>query len=536
MPWNSGVSFWEPGWCPPCTSKVKGVAMASRKLFISLLALTLIACARNEDGAPAAPATVRTMELAQPGISIARDAYVLARGGPMTEIAPLNTGGRIKDCRVSPALPAGLVLDTKYCVISGTPTVFQDEITYTVVAENQYGTSAIDIKLKVSQGLLEGLLETAFNSVGYKSSETVGATPILLAMIPQAEGKVLLGYSIATGHKWLRYNADGTKDATSLNVLGSSCYVILNPVGGEACELGAAMGLANGRLLVSYVGLTNNEVRVARYLSDGNRDNSFGTSGVAKVAGVTATAVPVRVRELTNGKTLLLVQLTSASAPSGSAPAVIRLNVNGSLDTGFGTGGIAFVAGLHHANSLDADSATGRVYVGGAVATLPADEALVVLKTDGTAETGAIPLAANSAEAHDLLFDSSARKVLVLTNTSGLETKLTRHNADGSVDTAFGAGGSVTRALGSDNVARRLRVDRWGNIFVIGNEGFGGNSYFTVTAFTAAGAELTGFGTAGVLNGVDPAAQEMTAAEFNAEGNLILAGLAAANAAVAVLK
>lgn len=506
--------------------------MASRRSLIPALALIgLLGCARTEESAPAAT-TVRSMELAEPGISVATDTYVLARGGPMTEIAPLNTGGRIKDCSISPALPTGLVLDKKYCVISGAPTGLQDQVTYTVVAANQYGTSSLELKIKVGQGILEGLFDTLFSGAGFASAEPVGATPSLRAMIPQSDGKILLGYSNATGHKWLRLNADGTKDSASLNLLGSSCFLILS----EACELGAATGLASGRTLVGYVGLTYNQLRIVRYLADGTRDTAFGTSGVTTLASPAATAVPEKMRVLADGKILVLVQLASSTAVSGAAPALVRLNANGSIDNGFGTGGVAFVAGLHHANSLDADAVTGKIFVGGAVAALPADEALVILGADGSAVAGPVTLAIGANDPHDLAFDASARKLLVVTSSASGGTHLARYNVDGALDAAFGAGGQVVRFLGADNVVRRVKVDRWGNIFVLGNEGFGTGSFFTVAAFDSAGAPLAGFAGAGLVRGLDPTAHLMAVAEFSAGGSLIIAGTSAANAAVAVLK
>lgn len=507
--------------------------MASRKLLISIFALIALAsCARTEDDAPAAGGTVRTMEFAQPGISIAQDQFSLPRGIVMGAISPLNTGGRIKNCVISPALPAGLVLDAKYCVISGTPSARQDETVYNVVADNQYGTSSIDLKITVTQGVLEGLLELAFNTFGYTSSENAGLMPEHAALIPQAEGKTLIAYGLAVGHKWLRFNADGTKNADPLNMLGAGCLSIL----GEACELGAATGLASGKLIVSYVGATYNQTRIVRYAADGTKDHTFGTAGVASLASPSTTAVPSRIRELANGKIVILVHLVSTSASAGWAPAVIRLNANGSFDNGFGSGGVAFVSGLHHADSMDVDTSSGKVYVGGALGALPADEAFVILADNGTVATAAATIATNSTEAHDLVFDSSLKKLIVLLNSAAGETRLLRFGADGAVDATFGSGGSVTRVQGGDYVARRVRLDRWGKIFVLGNQDFATSSRLRVDAFNQDGSVLGSFGTSGAMVGADPAAHLMTSAEFNSAGQLVVGGLATNNVAIAVLK
>lgn len=53
--------------------------------------------------------------------------------------APTNSGGGITGCTVSPALPAGLTLNTSTCRISGTPTAVSAATNYTVTPSNATG-------------------------------------------------------------------------------------------------------------------------------------------------------------------------------------------------------------------------------------------------------------------------------------------------------------------------------------------------------------------------------------------------------------
>ncbi|OYX23328.1 MAG: hypothetical protein B7Z06_10370, partial [Flavobacteriales bacterium 32-35-8] len=74
--------------------------------------------------------------LAYPNISYPQTDYTLYSGNAISLIIPSNTGGTITSWSISPALPAGLTLNTSSGVISGTPTDGFNETTFTITASN----------------------------------------------------------------------------------------------------------------------------------------------------------------------------------------------------------------------------------------------------------------------------------------------------------------------------------------------------------------------------------------------------------------
>lgn len=74
--------------------------------------------------------------LAYPNISYPQTDYTLYSGNAISSISPSNTGGTITSWSISPALPAGLTLNTSSGVISGTPTDGFNETTFIITASN----------------------------------------------------------------------------------------------------------------------------------------------------------------------------------------------------------------------------------------------------------------------------------------------------------------------------------------------------------------------------------------------------------------
>jgi hypothetical protein len=67
----------------------------------------------------------------------------------MTAVSPTVTG-TVSSYAVSPALPAGLALNTTTGVISGTPTAAQDSANYTVTATNIAGSTTFVVAITIA--------------------------------------------------------------------------------------------------------------------------------------------------------------------------------------------------------------------------------------------------------------------------------------------------------------------------------------------------------------------------------------------------
>ncbi len=83
-------------------------------------------------------------------------AIVYLQNQPITPNLPSSSGGPIKSYSVSPALPAGLDMDTGTGVISGTPTEIVAQAPYTVTASNDIGSISTTLQIKVAAASAAG--------------------------------------------------------------------------------------------------------------------------------------------------------------------------------------------------------------------------------------------------------------------------------------------------------------------------------------------------------------------------------------------
>ena len=78
---------------------------------------------------------------------------VYTKGTAITDNSPTSAGGDVVSYAISPALPAGLELDTTTGVISGNPSVLSTTATaYTVTATNSGGSTTARVTITVNDG------------------------------------------------------------------------------------------------------------------------------------------------------------------------------------------------------------------------------------------------------------------------------------------------------------------------------------------------------------------------------------------------
>jgi uncharacterized delta-60 repeat protein len=182
-----------------------------------------------------------------------------------------------------------------------------------------------------------GALDTSFGTGGFLSSNISSAGVVL-----QPDGKIVLAsalYNPATGTNSFttdRFNADGTADST----FGSGGVVTTYlPLGGG---FGGVTIQGDGKIVVSGTegGATTNGRYLLRYNPDGSLDATFGTGGTVAVRPPTGSfrnaqgvAVQADGKIIANGRFLDATQNVYFAA--------LRVNPDGSVDTGYGTGGWA---------------------------------------------------------------------------------------------------------------------------------------------------------------------------------------------------
>ncbi len=182
-----------------------------------------------------------------------------------------------------------------------------------------------------------------------------------------------------------------------------------------------------------------NSTGVRKFLPDGSADAAFGSGGIASLpSGILLSNFNV-LRVDTSGRVLVVAR----NFPAQDSSIVVRLQTDGSPDASFGSGGQVTIPGVPNWLALQAD---GKILVtadanGGGLVTRLLD--------DGTVDTsfagGQLQLAA---EAVGAITEQPDGKLLLLVDVTPLafesQTVVRRLNADGTLDTAFGTGGSAS--------------------------------------------------------------------------------------------
>ena len=364
-----------------------------------------------------------------------------------------------------------------------------------------------------------GLLDTSFGTSGLQSTQlSVSAYASsgtgARAMARQADGKLVVAGPAALDANGnplgpfaiARYNTDGSLD----NGFGIQGRFSAGPAYGIAS---AVLIDAAGRFLVvgtafdSPSSSSTSRVAIARFLSGGALDPTYGTNGVAlagfdDVSGALGAAIDASGR-------LVVTGFSSTFSRLAQGFLVARFDANGTPDSTFGQGGGAIftlgsaVAEFGRAVALDAQ---GRIVVAGSAATSGGGIArlLATGALDPAFGAGGKTLLGESfTQFNALALDGAGRVVLAGTHGNPGRMMAARLTEAGVADASFGTGGialagfPVTFPLMSSGWA--LQVDAAGRVLVGGESGPSNPSTFSFARFLPAGTPDTAFGTNGLL-------------------------------------
>ena len=279
-----------------------------------------------------------------------------------------------------------------------------------------------------------------------------------------------------------RFNADGTLDTS---FAGGAGYVATDFSGNNDTANNVEV-LADGKFLI--LGTVNNgtddDFGLARYLSDGSIDTSFGTGGeVTTDLGGTddmeRTAIQADGKIVVSGRT---------NVSGNNDYVVARYNTDGTLDTGFG-GGAGYVTGDWNSGGEDrgldiliqpdgkiliTDRGPAAVVEGGDGSDVSFN--IARYNTDGTLDTsfGGNGFAAfDIRPGHDmpygLALQSDGKILQAGYQNTDLEVLVARWNSDGTVDTSFGGGnGYVSIDLGGWVITDDIHIQDDGKLVVTG--------------------------------------------------------------------
>ena len=324
---------------------------------------------------------------------------------------------------------SGLALTVVLVSVALTACGYKTTTTYgapTAVALARYNANGTPDTTNLVGGT--GLVTTDVNS---------SQDDLAFAVVLQPDGKIIAvgtSFTMSDSVVVIRYNANGTLDST----FGSGGITVTSLPSADWTAFAATLQ-ADGKLLVAGRSCASSGVTgflLLRY----HTDISTGTPGTLDTAGFNSplgyVVTPIPSGTKTSANTVAMsgtnILVAGHSKIGGKfAIALAQYTSSGVLDSTFGSGGIVTTA----VGSLDADAA--------ALAVQPLDGKIVAAGLAGNAVTNVWDVA------------------------------LVRYNANGSLDTTSGFGGStgiVTTDIGSSsNYANAVALQADGKIVVAGN-------------------------------------------------------------------
>lgn len=317
-------------------------------------------------------------------------------------------------------------------------------------------------------------------------------------------------------------------------------------------SLGAAVAQQSDRKLVAAgaslsttSSLTPAGSQVARYNADGSLDTSFGTGGkvaITQPMGFTVTDMAIQ----SDGKIVLAGSTVVGPFTTGTFTfTLLRLNSDGSVDSGFGSGGQAITSfdGSTLAAALSlAIQSDGKIVAAGVSGSAAAPVLSIVrYNADGSADTsfgtgGSVTLSVANSAAFSVVIQSDNK--IVVGGSAGLNitsTELTgvitghfvvaRLNSDGSLDNSFGTSGMVSTTIGTGSGIGKLALQSDGKILAGGTAQMTTED-FAVVRYNSDGSLDTSFGTGGmVTTNFDSKNDIATAIALQSDGKIILSGV-----------
>ncbi|MEU6162649.1 calcium-binding protein [Streptomyces tanashiensis] len=294
---------------------------------------------------------------------------------------------------------------------------------------------------------------------------------------------------------------------------------------------------ADGKLVV--VGTSEAGFALARYTTGGGLDPAFSGDGTttSDFGGGAHSANAVAIQP-SDGK-IVVAGTTEVLAEEGGGCcffSVARYNTDGSLDTGFGNGGLVRVDEFG-GSAGGADVAVqpdGRIVAAGKGA--GGGFALVRLDTDGDLDPtlggdGAVVAGFTPTSPQDgggiargmaLQPDGKIVSVGYVGNTA-FDIGVARYNTNGTLDTTFSGDGMVTADFGGTEFGNAVAVQPDGKILAAGAGGAG----YALLRYNANGTPDAGFGTAGRTSVSSPGDGGLAyAMALQQNGRIVLAGRA----------
>lgn len=346
---------------------------------------------------------------------------------------------------------------------------------------------AANNRFGVARYMSDGSLDASFGSGGIVTTQVGGFMESANALALQPDGKIVAaGGSAPDGYccqfALARYNPDGSLDPSF-----SADGRVTTLFGGDAEAFAVALQF-DGKIVAA--GMKDDpfesDLALARYNTDGSLDTSFGVAGqVTTNVGGYGTSLAIQ----SDGKII-------AAGAAGGDFLLARYTTSGQLDTGFGTAG---TVGTDFGGQSDAANAAtvqsdGKIVIAGVGGER---FALARYNSDGSIDSGfgsggkvtTSFFGENIETANALAIQQNDKIVAGGRAFSDFDPSyaLARYNPDGSLDASFGSNGKVTTDFGnpadvgvlcpparkdcSEDSANGLAIQSDGKIIAVGGGG-----------------------------------------------------------------
>jgi uncharacterized delta-60 repeat protein len=251
-----------------------------------------------------------------------------------------------------------------------------------------------------------GDLDTTFNSTGVVTTSLSNTDIYGTAVVIQPDGKILAGGHSGAGKLTVvRYNDDGSLD-TAFETSGMATA----SVGSIDLGVGNLLALdSEDRIIIAGTdgsGPTGDHMATVRYLSTGQLDPTFGSSGVVTTSFAGGPAYGSAVAVQPDNKVIV-------AGRANSDLALVRYTITGTLDTGFNGSGVVTTA-----------------------------------------------IGTGLGEGYDLVVQDDGKIVVagIWADASSSDFLVARYQPNGSLDTTFNGTGIVTTSLLIDSSCAKLAV------------------------------------------------------------------------------
>lgn len=385
----------------------------------------------------------------------------------------------------------------------------------------------------------ESDLDPSFDSDGIVTTDFFsGSNDFGKAITVQPDGKIVVagcsGIGVDARAVLARYNSDGSLDG-GFGVGG----IVAFPEDENGNGITGVTMDDEGRIVV--VGYLNNssgnaDIGVARFLSNGFFDPSFADEGKLSIdfAGADERGVDIIVQS--DGK--ILVMGNSYDGVNYTIT-LIRLNTDGTFDTGFDTDGIVeFPSEDETAGTAMAVDADGRIIITGVVyrSGVDYDIGVACFLSDGSFDSSfegggkmLIDFSGANEKGMDISVQSDGKIVVAGDTDFNVEDDfvLVRLSANGSFDDDFGTGGTVIVDLGYDEETVSVMVlQSDGKILMAGYAHNGSNEDVILACFNSDGSLDGEFGSGGVVTtDVGGGGDEGLDMALQNDGKILVAGI-----------